>query len=113
MDDLNSPVRSIAVGARRDRDYRAADIGTVLAFELVDVSEVLRGLKSGGQLELPFQYLPLVVVALHLGPGRIVGDRLHLVPLAVNRAGAAAIAVDHWSDVDVETEYILVQERIG
>src|SRR5690348_1757677 len=105
MNDLNSPVRSVAVGARSDRDYRASDVGTVLALELVDVSEIRRGLEACGQLELPLKDLPLVVVALHPGPGRIVlGDGLHLVALAVNRAGTAAIPIDHWGDVDIELE---------
>src|SRR5256885_6837468 len=113
MNDLNSLVRSVAVGAGSNGYYRTADVGAILALELVNVTEVLGGLEAGGYLELPFQYLPFVVIALHLRPGRVVGDRLHFVALAIDRTGAAAITIDHRIDVNVETENIFIQERVG
>ena len=63
MDDLDSPVPPRAVGAWRDRDAGAPVVGPVLGLELVDVTEVRRGLESGRELEFPFQYLPLLPVA--------------------------------------------------
>src|SRR6266496_2251927 len=102
MEDLDSLVPPRAVGARGDRHTRAPVVGPVLGLELVKVTEVGRGLESGRELEFPFQDLPLVPVALDLRPGRIVGDRLHLIPLAVHGARAATIPIHDGVDVDVE-----------
>src|SRR6266511_5507095 len=67
VDDLDSLVRTRAARSWSDRDHRTAVIGTVLRLDLMDVAEVRRRLKPGREFELPFQDLPLVPVALHLG----------------------------------------------
>src|SRR5688572_6377298 len=79
----------------------------------MDMEKIGGRLQPDRKLELPFQDLPLVPVALTLRPRRVVGDRLHLVALAAHGARAAAIAVDDRIDVDIEAKHVPVQERIG
>ena len=78
----------------------------------MNVAKVLCWLEPHRKLEGPFEDLPLVPIALNLGPGRIVRNRLHLVALAVYGRGAAPIPVDDRIDVNVEAKDIPIEIRI-
>ena len=78
VNDLNPLVQAGTGGSGGDRNRRGPVVRAVLCLQLMDMKKIGGGLQPDGKLELPFQNMPLVPIALSSFPRRIVVS-LHLV----------------------------------